>query len=191
MSVLSFRAPAPDTEKGPKPPRAMIEELVRKYARLVKSVVRKVGGAAAAAHGDDVEQRVFLEIWKQVSRERTIEHPTSYIYRAAVRETVRLLKQERRHELPEETGQAVAQATEPQIEDPQERLRFRETAARVQEVIEALSPDRRKAVRAHLSGFNVREIMELEDWSYNRARNLIARGMADLRRTLRELGIDG
>ena len=38
-------------------------------------------------------------------------------------------------------------------------------------------------------GFDVREIMTMYGWSYQMARNLIARGMGELRRSLRAKGI--
>ena len=61
----------------------------------------------------------------------------------------------------------------------------------IRESLSILAPDRRRAVQAHLMGFDVREIMEIRGWSYNRARNLIARGMADLRRELEKRGFHG
>jgi hypothetical protein len=45
-------------------------------------------------------------------------------------------------------------------------------------------------VRAHLAGFDVRDIMEMWGWTYQTARHAIARGMADLRVALRRRGID-
>ena len=72
----------------------------------------------------------------------------------------------------------------------QEEIQWRESGGQLHREIESLSPDRRKAVRAHRAGFGVREIMELQYWPYHRARNLIARGMADLRRGLRKRGVD-
>jgi len=39
-------------------------------------------------------------------------------------------------------------------------------------------------VMAHLAGYEVKEIMAMFEWPYHKARNLIARGMADLRRKL-------
>ena len=165
-----------------------LEALVRRYARLVHSVVRRVAGAGAAELAEDVEQQVFIEIWKQVSREQRIEHPSSYIYRAAVRETVRTLQRERRHAAPAEAPEGV----EPPGDgtgDPWQRLKGRQTGEEILEVIATLSTERQRAVRAHLSGFTVREIMRLETWSYNRARNLVARGMAQLRRGLKERGV--
>jgi DNA-directed RNA polymerase specialized sigma24 family protein len=73
--------------------------------------------------------------------------------------------------------------------DPHRHLEERERERALMECLETLEARRRLAVRAHLSGFTVAEIMEMFDWSYQRARHLIARGMADLRRALRERGI--
>jgi DNA-directed RNA polymerase specialized sigma24 family protein len=47
------------------------------------------------------------------------------------------------------------------------------------------------AVRAHLAGFDVREVMRMNGWTYQKARNLIARGMAELREALQDRGIHG
>src|SRR5687768_5047 len=74
------------------PAEAQLEDLVRRFSRLVRAVAAKVGGPRGRQLADDVEQQVFLSIWKQLDREQTIENPSSYIYRCAVRETVRLLK---------------------------------------------------------------------------------------------------
>jgi hypothetical protein len=46
-------------------------------------------------------------------------------------------------------------------------------------------------VQGYLAGFSVPELMTMYGWSYERARNLSARGMADLRARLRMRGIDG
>jgi DNA-directed RNA polymerase specialized sigma24 family protein len=45
-------------------------------------------------------------------------------------------------------------------------------------------------VRAHLAGFQFQEIMIRFGWSYQRARNLISRGMADLRKALDRKDLD-
>ncbi len=165
------------------------EALVRDYSRLVHSIVRRVGGGTAAQLGDDIEQRVFLEIWKQLSRERDIQYPSSYIYRAAVRETVRLLKQERRHRPAVEISDLHPAPIEESTSNPAELLGAKEASSQIAGALDELAPERRKAVEAHLSGFDVREIMRIHDWSYGRARNLVSRGMADLRQSLKERGV--
>ncbi len=172
--------------------RERFAELVRLYGRLVGSAVGRVAGRAGSGLRDDVAQEVLLALWKQVEREQAIDHPASYVYRAAVRATVRIVRREQRRagEPLDETlpGEACAA---PRALDPQAALEGRERAAVLEAGLRALSADRERAVRAHLSGFDVREIMELYGWTYQKSRNLIARGMADLRLELRARGIHG
>jgi len=145
-------------------------------------------GDRAALLGEDVEQRVLVALWKVTSGEQEIRHPSSYIYRAAVRETVRVLKEERRGG---ESIDGLEQRADGRMRTPEELAASKQLGATIMESLSTLSRDRQRAVRAHLAGFEVREIMEMFGWSYNRARNLIVRGMADLRKSLREKGIDG
>ena len=169
---------------------ARLEELVRQYGRLIRRVIARVGGREAALVGDDIEQAVVLGLWQQLKREQSIDHPASYIYRAAVRETIRTLKRERaRRAEPEESiGPEGAPAAGG---DPFTALRAKEQAEAIERGLSRLAPERRQAARAHLAGFEAAEIMAMYGWSYQKARNLIARGMADLRETLRSHGIHG
>ena len=169
-------------------PAEIFEKMVRTYARLVRSAVASVGGRRVAELAEDVEQRVFLQLWRQVENEQEIRHPSSYIYRAAVRETVRLLNRElelekRREDIGTPPGSAP--------EEPHAALEANELRRRIAQALAGLSPRRQRAIRAHLAGYTVSEIMGLYGWSYNRARNLIARGKADLRRELIERGVHG
>lgn len=163
------------------------ERLLRDYGRLIRSVVWKVAGARAPDLGADVEQRILTELWKRHGRREVMQHPSSYLYRCAVRETVRALKQETRAA---EDG-LDRDPRGPRVEDPHVRLERRELGQILRSEIRSLSPERARAVRFHLAGFEVKEIMKFEGWSYQKARNLIARGMDELRRRLRERGIDG
>lgn len=170
------------------PADAQLEALVEAYGRLIRRAVRRVSGSQAASIQDDVQQNVVLALWQQLERGQTIERPASYIYRAAIRETVRVLK---RHQ----DRMAVAIDDTPQVaetaaaSDPHRLLEDKERQRLLLEAVATLRPERQLAVRAHLSGFEVREIMEMFDWTYQRARHLVERGMADLRRALRERNI--
>lgn len=171
------------------PDEAELEALVRQYSRLVRSVASRVGGQQGRQLADDVEQHVFLNLWKQLRREQFIENPSSYIYKCAVRETVRLMAAARA---------AATSPLEPDVPEPPspaltpaDQLAARERAQVMADALKTLSLDRRRAAQAYLAGFSVAETMAMYGWSYERARNLSARGMADLRAALRERGIDG
>jgi DNA-directed RNA polymerase specialized sigma24 family protein len=135
---------------------------------------------------EDVEQKVLTALWRAMPNEQTPTHPSSYLYRAAVRETVRVMKGSRRAT---ETG--LTEDRHDPRPAPDRLLESKELGREIRAAVWTLAPDRRRAVQAHLMGFDVREIMTMQNWPYNKTRNLIARGMADLRRELERNGIHG
>ena len=162
-----------------------LSALVKSYGQLIRAIVARVSGRRASSP-EEIEQRVIQSLWDQVRRERTIEQPASYIYRCAVRETVRAIRAEQAHRMEElEDGENVRAQTA----DPERALGAKETVKAVERCLLALDPERQKAVRAHLSGFDVAEVMRMNCWPYQKARNLIARGIADLRALLDAEGI--
>jgi len=162
------------------------EALVRQYGRLITAVVARVGGARVAGAHEDVAQEVLLALWRRLEGEQTLEVGSSYVYRAAVRETVRALQRQgsRRSEPLDE--EHVAESTS---DGPFERLAESERGAQIEACLLSLPLERGRAVRAHLRGFEIGEIMGLYGWPYQKARNLLSRGMTDLRRRLREKGV--
>jgi RNA polymerase sigma factor (sigma-70 family) len=176
-----------DAEALPDAPPRRFEALVSGFGRLVAHAVRRVAGTAAANDLADIEQDVLLSLWKQVSAEQDIAHPASYVYRAAIREAVRAVARVRRRaEDPLPESEAAAPQLAP---DAERRVADREQREALRAALAALPPDRARAVRAHLAGWSVDEVMQMYGWSYQRARNLIARGMADLRTALRSRGV--
>ena len=162
---------------------AHFDALVVRYGGLIAAVVRRVAGRDAGRVADDAEQRVVVALWRRLEGEQTIEHPASYLYRMAVRETIHVLKQELAHPaVPIDHPDVTPLDTD----DPHRTLEASETRHAIQAGILRLSPDRRRAVYQHLAGRPVSEIMTMYGWTYQRARNLIARGLSDLRQTLRE-----
>ncbi len=158
-----------------------LTDLVSTYRRMVRAVIAKVGGRTLADRRDDVEQQVWLIIWRRLRGEQEIDHPTSYLYTVARHEAMRavqdeLLRAERQREVPDLRPAA----------DPHQQAALSQDGARLRMAIDRLAPDRRRAMQAVLSGLDVREIQDLFGWSYEKARNLIARGRADLKDLLRE-----
>ncbi|MFX5445962.1 hypothetical protein ABTD09_21165, partial [Acinetobacter baumannii] len=84
-----------------------------------------------------------------MDREQKIDHPSSYLYRAAVRETVRVLKRE----LSREATSAGTEGASCGGESPFQSLAGKEQAEQVEACLALLQADRQRAVRAHLAGF--------------------------------------
>jgi RNA polymerase sigma factor (sigma-70 family) len=165
-----------------------MEELLQRYGRLITAMVRRVSSQGSAHLREDIQQRVLISLWKQLLRAQTIEFPAAYIYRTTVREAVRVTRQESgRAQEPIEAGEDAGGLTSPH--DPHVELDRKEKMGHIRAAVEAIAPDRRQAVWAHLSGFDVTEIMDRYGWTYQKARNLVSRGMADVRRILQEGGL--
>jgi RNA polymerase sigma factor (sigma-70 family) len=162
------------------------EALVRNYGRLIAAAVTRVGRGAVRLIREDVEQDVLIAIWRQLDQGREIEHPTSYIYRAALRATVRAVRRRQGRE-----GTSLTGHDAPGGGDPEMAFEAKRRVEAVEASLATLAPERARAVRAHLAGLDVAEIRTMQGWSYQKARNLIARGMADLRESLRSKGIHG
>jgi RNA polymerase sigma factor (sigma-70 family) len=126
---------------------------------------------------------VWLSLWRRLRGEQDLDHPASYVYTVARREAIRAVKRElaRLRE-----GEGADDPPPPSGDDPHEQAVASETGERIRAALERIAPDRRKAVQARLNGLDVDEIMDLFGWPYEKARNLIARGMADLRSMLGE-----
>jgi RNA polymerase sigma factor (sigma-70 family) len=191
--VSSVPKPSPDQTAEPNKAEALssaelkLTALVRDYGRLIAQAIRRVVGPGGVPEPSDIEQQVHIALWQQLKREQFIEYPASYVYKAAIREAVRAVRRYRaRAEEPLESAPV-------QVSGPEARADRLTDARRVQdalaEALAAMAPDRARAVRGHLAGFNVEELMTLYGWTYQRARNLIARGMADLRAELRSRGL--
>jgi RNA polymerase sigma-70 factor (ECF subfamily) len=137
-------------------------------------------------------QEVRIRLWRaRGTSEQIGETNTSYVYRTASSAALDVLRRRRarqadRHEAIDDGGVAVIAAPAP---GPHEQLEGSELAGRVSRAIEAIPASRRPAVRMHLAGYPREEIAQLMGWSEAKTRNLIYRGLADLRERLAGEGV--
>jgi len=186
-------APAQDRPLvAPPEAHARFAALLATYDRLIQGIVSRVGRSLGLTRDsflvrEDVAQEVRLELWKQVARGQTIEFPATYIYKATIRETLRAVRRQNNRDTVSIEGDGGADHVVDAV-DPFHALAAKEQFREIILAIRCLTPDRQSAVRAHLVGFAFNEIMSQFGWSYQRTRNLIARGMADLRKSLNDKG---
>jgi RNA polymerase sigma-70 factor (ECF subfamily) len=171
---------------------ARFGQLLDQYDRLIRGIVGRVGRRLGYTRDtfltrEDIEQEVRLDLWKQVARGQQIDYPATYIYKATLRETLRALRRTANRETVSLDSGGLSDTLLDAV-DPFHALAAKEQFREIIIGVRCLAPDRQSAVRAHLTGFAFNEIMRLYGWSYQRTRNLISRGMADLRKSLNENG---
>jgi len=154
---------------------------------------------AGAAHGlsgadlDEVLQDVRIRLWRASAKPAKLETLTAaYIYRAAASAAIDLLRRRRirreqslEGELPgEHPAEPAASAS------ADDEVISAEMLEQVEDALQALVPNRRSVVRMHLQGYGREEIAALLRWSEAKTRNLLYRGLDDLRAELRARGIE-
>ena len=135
---------------------------------------------------DEVLQDVRVRLWRaRPSEAQLAATPASYVYRTAMSAAVDLVRRRRR----ERTEQLMDdQAIDPRA-DAGARAERADTAALVHQAVDQLTDSRRPVVRMYLAGYDRREIAGMLGWSEAKTRNLLYRGLEELRAELQALGV--
>ncbi len=172
--------------------------------RRLEQLLERHGGVLARAIGrtcppglrrliDDIEQEARLRLWRALQSERILRQPESYVYRVGVNATldaIRRVRTQAEVSLAADSQVLSALNPTPRPERPDSTAQRREFMEILEKCLQELPTKRQAAVRLYLQGFSSTEIGELRGWSEAKARNLTYRGRRDLRRSLRERGID-
>lgn len=150
---------------------------------------------------DEVMQEVRIRLWKSrearqiggddAASEQNPHSAASYVYKTAVSAAIDLIRRQRS----ERARSTVPLDSEAPFMDhaptAEAELDASELAEQVARAVETIPASRRPAVRMYLAGYSREDIADLMGWSEAKTRNLVYRGLDDLRRRLTELGIDG
>lgn len=168
-----------------------LEAAVERFGTMVRQIGRRYRLDESGL--DEVMQEVRIRLWRaRETSEQVSDTNTSYVYRTASSAALDVLRRRRarqanRHDTIEEGGSvAVLRTRDP---DPHARLEESELADRVKRAIEQIPASRRAPVRMHLAGYPREEIAKLMGWTEAKTRNLLYRGLSDLRERLTAEGI--
>ena len=165
-----------------------IETLISRFRTMVRSVGARRG--LVEADLDEVLQDVRIRLWHAGEGGKALEDlGSSYLYHLASTAALDLLRRRRARraddteDIRERTDLTTNNAS------PHDAMEARELASQIEAAVETLPIDRRVAVRMHLSGYDRDDISRMLGWTEARTRNLLYRGLDDLRRRLTVMGI--
>jgi RNA polymerase sigma factor (sigma-70 family) len=150
----------------------------RDYENLIRKAIHRVYPAFSDFDLQDIEQEVHIKIWKLLENQKLI-YPATYLYKMASTTAIDAL---RRMKFKEQ--ESISEAT-PEV-NSSKKIRLLDV---LESVLIKLAEARQIAVRFYLQGYSADEISKLMEWSSARARNLVYRGLEDLRKLLKEEGI--
>ena len=167
---------------------AALDALIARCADKVRMVGRAHGLDPAAV--DEVFQEVRIRVWTAIgSSERIAGLPASYVYQSAASAALDLVRrrQARRHDRTEPLEHAVDRGDV--ALQSSEQHEARELGDLIEAALADLAASRRGVVRMYLDGYGSGEIADLLGWTEAKARNLVYRGLADLRDALGRRGV--
>ena len=176
----------------PDPPTSALDAALTSFAEMVRRVAWR--HRLSDADVDEVMQEVRIRIWKasggsDAPSEQFLQSPTSYVYKTAVSAAIDLIRRQRSERVRTTIsleGDAPVLDTAPTA---QAEVEGAELAQQVARAVESIPASRRPAVRMYLAGYSREDIAELMGWSEAKTRNLVYRGLDDLRRELTARGI--
>src|SRR5262245_21491034 len=146
---------------------------------------------------DDIEQEARMRLWRALQDEREVTNYASYLYRIAATATIDAMRrlqarhEEQLHVLVDDADDAPLMLVSAPVKDSPERLaESREALRNVMSVVARLPDEQRRAVGLYLQGMTSQDVADLMAWSEPKSRNLIYRGLKELRKSLREEGIE-
>jgi len=140
---------------------------------------------------DEVVQDLRLRIWKSLGTAELIRRAkASYIYRAAISASIDIIRRRRARRAESRSLDVDIAESSPDVRQRADgALEEHETARAVHRALGLLAESRRAVVRMHLAGYDRDEIAELLGWSEAKTRNLLYRGLNDLRQILESWGM--
>lgn len=168
-----------------------LESVMTRYSGVLRTVGARY--RLPTADVDELTQEVRVRLWGALGTDERIDTITpSYLYRAATTAAIDIVRRRRAargDSLDEVDDAEVSAKRAPSTPDRDASLT--ELAERIEEALQSIAASRRPVVRMYLAGYGTAEIGELMGWSEPKARNLVYRGLADLRQRLHAMGVDG
>jgi RNA polymerase sigma-70 factor (ECF subfamily) len=169
-----------------------LERVLEKFGGVVRRVCWRYHFAGVEV--DELMQEVRIRLWhahgaQEGAHETLAAIPASYLHRTALSAAVDLLRRRRARRADrmvpiDDEPEGMAESAGPDL-----ALAESELAEQVERAVQSIQPSRRPVVRMHLMGHSREEIARTLGWSESKTRNLLYRGLADVRERLLAEGV--
>lgn len=175
---------------------AVFRSLVRDMTSVIRATLNRHFGDLSPQDREDIEQEVRVKLWTYHSLGKKSAGDSLYVRRMVMSTAIDAVRMRRRKTPPgppappwEEQPELLIPA--PAGDTPQGRLEERELRRTIVRAINRLASNRRRVIKLHVAGLSISETAKLLSWSENKVRHLLYRGLENLRRGLRQEGLEG
>ncbi|MBU2438316.1 MAG: sigma-70 family RNA polymerase sigma factor [Acidobacteria bacterium] len=158
--------------------RDQFEKIIVKYSYLIRSIIQKHDPDRFGLSADDVCQEVVGKLWIYFKNEKKIERLATYISRVTNGVIIDHIRKIRRHQRLIEQKKR-----EHRVADADQN--YSDRRAEIDAALDRIGEKRRTPVRFFLLGLTIQEISGILKWSEPKTRNLVYRGLGDLKNELK------
>ena len=167
---------------------AALEEILARYRGMLLHVSH--GHGLDPADVDALLQDVRIRLWQSHQSPETLGTVgSSYVYQTAVSAAVDLLRRRRAARTGVEAVAELPDSLASGSAGPAREVMAHDLEEQVFLTVDRLPDARRAVVRMYLAGYGRKEIAAALRWDETRVRNLLHRGLTELRTLLAEQGI--
>lgn len=165
------------------------EVIISRFSRFVKANIQKFNVQKNGIDPDDILQEVKIKIWKILEDGKKIKNYASYIRKivdSSIIDQLRRYKREKGIFINEKHKLVSGQKSNYLINISND-INAKEI---IGHAVDSLIESRRKVVKMFLLNMTIEEIAIYFKWTRDKTRNLLYRGLSDLKKILREKGIE-
>lgn len=175
---------SPDTRKENE-----FEAILNRFLGLIKIHIHKFDPQRFGLDPEDILQEIKIKMWRILQNEKEIKNYPSYIKKIINSSVIDMLRKWSRDE------RIYFQEKQKKISETKDdywaELRGEDNLKSfVAEAVNSLIDSRRKVVKLFLLGMTIEEMSLFFNWSQDKTRNLLYRGLADLKKILKKRDID-
>lgn len=156
------------------------------YSQHMQAQVQRYNLLKYGLDPEDILQDVKIRLWKLVCSNKRILSPPAYIKKIVSSAVIDQLRKRRRDEnlYHHEKLKRISEQGFPYCWEAVRRKSFEDVVGKA---VDRLIDSRRQVVKLYLMDLSIPEISSYLNWSHDKTRNLLYRGLADLKESLRAM----
>lgn len=164
-------------------------EIIDRFSSFIHAHIQKFNPQKSGIDPDDLAQQVKIKLWKILEDENKIKNYSSYIKKVVDSTVIDQLRKSRRQEgiIIHEKQKRISEQNSFYCSNITYNKNIKQI---IDEAMNSLLVSRQKVVHLYLLNMTLEEISIFLNWSKDKTRNLLYRGLADLKKKLKELGIE-
>jgi RNA polymerase sigma-70 factor (ECF subfamily) len=161
-------------------------DLIERFSLFIKANIQKFNPQKEGIDPEDIYQEIKIKIWKIFKDGKKIRNYSSYIKKIVNSSVIDQIRKSRR-ERGIITKEKLKRISEKDINIEISRETDKHTKLIIGQALDSLSNNRRLVVRLYFLNLSIDEIASYLNWSKDKTRNLLYRGLKDLRKKLKAM----